>query len=84
MAFSARARPKGRRSHSAPPGLYTTALRLDSTGLQRNTLTSRKRKTRHITACVRDEDGCAGVQPPVPAAVERRGVNREASVIDAG
>ena len=31
MAFSARARPKGRRSHSAPPGLHTTALRLDST-----------------------------------------------------
>lgn len=32
MAFSARTRPKGRRSHSAPPGLDTTALRLDSTG----------------------------------------------------
>jgi hypothetical protein len=32
MAFSARTRPKGRRSHSAPPGLHTTALRLDSTG----------------------------------------------------
>src|SRR4029453_520679 len=31
MAFSARLRPKGRRSHSAPPGLNTTALRLDST-----------------------------------------------------
>lgn len=32
MAFSARTRPKGRRSHSAPQDLDATALRLDSTG----------------------------------------------------
>jgi hypothetical protein len=32
MVRSARARPKGRRSHSAPQDLDATALRLDSTG----------------------------------------------------
>lgn len=32
MVRSARARPKGRRSHSAPQDLNATALRLDSTG----------------------------------------------------
>jgi hypothetical protein len=33
MVFSARTRLKGRDSSSAPPDLYTTALRLDSTGV---------------------------------------------------
>lgn len=32
MVGSARARPKGRRSYSAPQDLDATALRLDSTG----------------------------------------------------
>jgi hypothetical protein len=34
MVLSARTRLKGCRSSSAPPDLYTTALRLDSTGQQ--------------------------------------------------
>jgi len=33
MVRSARARPKGRRSYSAPQGLDATALRLDSTDI---------------------------------------------------
>ena len=33
MVLSARARPKGRRSHSAPQDLDATALRLDSTAM---------------------------------------------------
>ena len=34
MVFSASRCLKGRDSQSAPPDLYTTALRLDSTGLK--------------------------------------------------